>query len=82
VSSRGAAVGIVALVAAAWPEIALACSVCSGGQTERTQLAFLFATLFMTLLPLTMIAGFGYVLWRRLRRLDAENAGADLIRQL
>jgi hypothetical protein len=65
---------VLALLIAATPEVALACSVCSGGETERVQQAFLAATLFMTALPLTMIAGFGYVLWRRLRSLGADDA--------
>jgi hypothetical protein len=65
---------VLAFVLAATPEVALACSVCSGGETEQVQKAFLTATLFMTALPLSMIAGFGYVLWRRLRSLGADDA--------
>ena len=65
-----------ALLAAA-PGIALACPVCSGGTTEQVQNAFLSATLFMTFLPLGLIAVLGYALRRRLLRLAAQEAADD-----
>jgi hypothetical protein len=65
------------LVLSAAPSVALACPVCSGGTTEQVQSAFLSATLFMTFLPLAMIAGLGYALRRRLQRLAAQEAADD-----
>ena len=62
---------------AATPGIALACPVCSGGTTEQVQNAFLSATLFMTFLPLGLIAVLGYALRRRLLRLAAQEAADE-----
>ncbi len=70
------ALAIPAILAAA-PRLALACPVCSGGTTEQVQDAFLSATLFMTFLPLGLIAVLGYALRRRLLRLAAEEAADD-----
>jgi hypothetical protein len=71
------AFAITAVLGAA-PRVALACPVCSGGTTEQVQDAFLSATLFMTFLPLGLIAVFGYALRRRLLRLAAQEAADDV----
>jgi hypothetical protein len=42
------------------------------------QAAFAVASLFLTLVPLLMLGGFGYWLWRRARRLAAEEAAGVL----
>jgi hypothetical protein len=49
------------------PRLALACSVCTAGREDETQTAFLVTTIFLSLLPLSMFAGFGFWLWRRYR---------------
>jgi hypothetical protein len=74
-----ALVSSAALVALA-PGLALACPVCSGGQTDQVQSAFLSATLFMTGLPLGLIAVFGYALRRRLQRIAALEEADDIRR--
>ena len=52
----------VALLA---PRLALACSVCMANLDERSQRAFLLTTVFLSVLPLSMFAGFGVWIWRR-----------------
>jgi hypothetical protein len=61
----------VGLVALAAPRLALACSVCSAGREDEAQTAFLVTTVFLSVLPLTMFAGFGLWIWRRHRKLRA-----------
>ena len=74
-----AVASLLAAVCIAWalPELALACPVCSGGQPERVTNAFLSATLFMTGLPLGMIALIGLALRRRLKQIGALEAADD-----
>ena len=67
---------IAVLLAVSSP--ALACPVCSGGTSDQVQNAFLSATLFMTFLPLGLIAVLGYALRRRLQRLAAQEAAEDV----
>lgn len=67
---------IAVLLAVSSP--AFACPVCSGGTSEQVQDAFLSATLFMTFLPLGLIAVLGYALRRRLQRLAAQEAAEDV----
>jgi hypothetical protein len=54
------------------PVVAQACSVCTAGRDEENQTAFLLSTLFMSLLPLIAIGTLVYILWRRIRKLEAE----------
>ena len=51
------------------PESAAACSVCYGG-AEESRKAFLFTTVLLSLLPIGMIGGFGWWVWRRLREVE------------
>ena len=67
----------VALVAL--PGTALACPSCLAAQDSDVQTAFIVATAFMTILPLSLIAGLVLWLRRRLRVLEAEDA-AGVIR--
>ena len=62
-----AAVGLLLL-----PDPARACAVCQSAQDAETQTAFLFATLFMTLLPLSLIGASALWLRRRLRQMRAD----------
>jgi hypothetical protein len=68
---------VVALVAL--PLDALACPSCLAAQDSDVQTAFIIATAFMTILPLSLIAGLVLWLRRRLRVLEAEDA-AGVIR--
>jgi hypothetical protein len=68
----------VALVVLA-PLDALACDSCLAAQDSNVQAAFVSATAFMTLLPLSLVGGLFFWLRRRARRLDAEEA-AGVIR--
>ena len=64
--------GVVAWLVLQAPGLAAACSVCSAGRDEENQAAFLLSTIFMSLLPLLVIGTFVFVLWRRIRKLEAE----------
>ncbi len=64
------ALAIWLLVAA--PGIARACAVCTAGREEENQLAYLLTTIFMSLMPLFAIGTLVFVLWRRIRKLEAE----------
>ena len=68
------------LLAAAWltmivysPSIAQACSVCTAGRDEENQLAFLLSTIGMSLMPLIAIGTLVFVLWRRIKKLEAAS---------
>jgi hypothetical protein len=63
-----------ALLAA--PRVALACSVCSAGREDEAQRAFLWTTIFLSVLPLGMFAGFGVFLWLRVRARRREQVAA------
>jgi hypothetical protein len=54
------------------PEAAHACAVCFDAN-EETRGAFLGTTIFLSLLPLGIIGGTAYWLWRRARSLGAED---------
>ena len=58
------------------PELARACAVCTAGRDEENQLAFLLSTLGMSLMPLIAIGTLVFVLWRRIKKLEAETAVA------
>ena len=71
--SRLRAVLLASLLVAA-PRIASACAVCSSGRDDETQQAFLAGTIFLSLLPPTAIGIVVFVLWRRAKRIEAEEA--------
>lgn len=56
------------------PSLAQACSVCTAGREEENAAAFLLSTIFMSLLPLTVIGTIVSVLWWHLRKLDADDS--------
>jgi hypothetical protein len=65
----------IALAAALSPAVASACSVCSaGGEESRT--AFIVATAGMSVLPLAMIGGLVWWIWRRARQRESLHASA------
>jgi hypothetical protein len=62
-----------------WASVAGACPNCIAAQDADVQWAFLSATLFLSALPLTLIGGGAWWLWRRATRIAAEEA-AGVIR--
>lgn len=62
---------IAVLVALAWPGAADACPVCFVAR-EASRLAFLWTAILMTFLPLGMLAGIVYWVWRMSRQAAAE----------
>lgn len=65
---RTALAALVCLVALGAPRLALACSVCSAGREDDTNRAFIITTIFLSVTPLAMFAGFGIFLYRRHRQ--------------
>jgi len=57
-----------------WPSVVLACPVCFVAR-EASRLAFLWTAILMTFLPLCMMAGIIYFLWRQAQRSARENQG-------
>lgn len=59
---RGAGVCVGGLSASLVPQVALACAVC--GDNGRNADAYLDMTIFMSLLPLSIIGGISFAVWR------------------
>ncbi len=68
-ASRGFA-SLAVVLLAGLPRAAHACPVCFGGDADN-RAEFIGTTLFLTLLPLLMVGGFAFFLWRRFQRLEA-----------
>jgi hypothetical protein len=73
---RNAFAALVVLLALAAPRIALACSVCSAFRDDASNRAYVLTTIFLSLAPLTMFAGFATWLWLRYRQRMRELAPA------
>jgi len=61
------------------PNVARACAVCTSGREDENNAAFLISTIFLSVLPLAALGTLVFVLWRRIRKLEAEggrDAGA------
>jgi len=71
---RRAALRALPLLIASLPSVALACPVCFSAN-EQNRLAFLGTTVFMTVLPLTMIGGVVY--WLREKYRDEAPGETD-----
>jgi hypothetical protein len=56
------------------PRLAFACSVCSAGREDDTNRAFILTTIFLSVTPLLMFAGFGVFLFLRHRKRVRELA--------
>ena len=67
------------LLALALPDVAVACDNCLAAQDDAVQAAFAIASVFLSVTPLGMIAGFVWWLRRRAQRIQAEEA-AGVIR--
>jgi hypothetical protein len=59
------------------PRLALACAVCSAGREDDANRAFLWTTIFLSVLPLSMFAGFGVFLWTRVRARKRQQLAAS-----
>ena len=59
------------------PRLAIACAVCTAGKDEENAFAFLMTTIFMSIMPLAAIGTLVFVLWRRIRKLEAEPVRAS-----
>ncbi|MFK7895667.1 MAG: hypothetical protein AB8G23_07510 [Myxococcota bacterium] len=69
--------GFVAWAVLQSPRVASACAVCTAGRDEENQAAFLWSTLFMSLLPLIAIGTLVFVIRRRYKALEAETAARE-----
>jgi hypothetical protein len=56
------------------PRMAEACAVCSPNAGDPSGPAFARAALFLSLVPLFMLGGIGWYLWRRARQIAADEA--------
>ncbi len=65
---------LVAFLTVTLPALALACPVC-GTAKESTRNAFMGTTIVMSLLPLAIIGGGMWWLWRRSQELDSVEPG-------
>ena len=70
-------VALAWLIVSLLPTVVHACSVCTAGREDENASAFLLSTLFMSLLPLTAIGTLVYVLWRRIKKLEAETLASS-----
>ena len=71
---RTAFAALVASLALSAPRLALACSVCSAFRDDASNRAYVLTTIFLSLAPLAMFAGFGAWLWLRYRQRMRELA--------
>ena len=77
--TRFAAIAAAAGLALALPDVAAACDNCLAAQDDAVQAAFAIASVFLSVTPLGMIAGFVWWLRRRTQKIQAEEA-AGVIR--
>lgn len=73
ISRRWLAGALALLLLALLPDAAAACPVCFDPR-EENRMAFLATTIFLSLLPLGMVAGAGLWMRRRMHELDQEEA--------
>lgn len=78
--ARPLAFGCLAVVLAALPRAAEACSVCTTGTEDNTRGMFLITTLVMSTLPLAMVGVFLFWLRRRMRALARVEAALSAVR--
>lgn len=63
--------GLLALAAACWPALAMACAGCSVAN-GRNQAQFFWTTVFLSLFPLMMLVAIGWFIVRRSRAFIGE----------
>lgn len=66
---RARTAGLVATALLLAPRVALACSVCTGGESPNVGRAFLIGSLALSVLPLAAGGGLAFWIWRRSRAL-------------
>jgi hypothetical protein len=66
------AAGVVAALVVWAPRIGHACAVCFSGREDGARIAFIGTTALLTLLPLVMIGGVAWWLWRRACELERQ----------
>lgn len=64
--------GLVPLALWLVPAVAAACPVCVGGVEEDSRQAFIWTTVFLSVLPPGMVGGLIWWIWRRSRELEAQ----------
>jgi hypothetical protein len=67
---RSTTAGLVATALLLAPQVALACSVCTGGESPNVGRAFLIGSLALSLLPLAAGGGLAFWIWRRSRAIE------------
>ena len=67
------AAGVVAALVVWAPRIGHACAVCFSGREDGARIAFIGTTVLLTLLPLVMIGGVAWWLWRRACELERQS---------
>ncbi len=72
---QGAFAAVTAALLSSAPTIAQACSVCLTGREDDNRIAFLTTTVFLSVLPLAILGGVVYWVWRRAR--DESHRGAQ-----
>ncbi len=60
-------VGVVFALAVLLPAVATACPVCNAYGEEESRVAFILTTVFLSGLPVAMIAVGAWLIWRRIR---------------
>ena len=60
------------------PRLAWACSVCSGGANDQTQVGFLAGSLLLSILPLALIGGIALWIRGRARRITAQQVAGRI----
>lgn len=66
------AAGVVAALVVGAQRIGYACAVCFSGREDEARIAFIGTTVLLTLLPLVMIGGVAWWLWRRALALERQ----------
>ena len=67
------ALALILIAVALLPDAAAACSVCYGG-AEESRKAFLFTTVLLSMLPISMIGVLAWWVWRSARETEAQPA--------
>ena len=70
-------VSVILMSVMTHPQVAQACAVC-GSQEEKAAGTYLAMTLFLSLLPLSLMAGVGYMIWRGVQVAEMEEAQQSL----
>lgn len=73
--------GLALLLLAILPDVAHACPVCFDPRDEN-RMAFLATTVFLSLLPLGMVAGAGVWVRRRVKEMDEEGPLDDGVQRV